>query len=129
MVLIANRVYHLRSEVAVETPDPAAVAGRVDSDLAIPIELEIFERECSFGARLQLVVPRHWPDEVATVISHGRCEAFSVDGGDVDEIVRLEQVLRRERDVPPAEYRVIRDRAGIDALWAITGGRRRGTAP
>lgn len=110
-------------------PDPAAVAGRVDSDLAIPIELEIFERECSLGARLQLVVPRHWPDEVATVISHGRREAFSVDGGDVDEIVRLEQVLRRERDVPPAEHRVIRDRAGIDALWAITGGRRRGTAP
>ncbi len=33
------------------------MAGRVDSDLAIPIELEIFERECSFGARLQLVVP------------------------------------------------------------------------
>lgn len=56
------------------------MAGRVDSDLAIPIELEIFERECSLGARLQLVVPRHWPDEVATVISHGRRDAFSVDG-------------------------------------------------
>lgn len=63
------------------------------------------------------------------MISHGRHEAFSVDGGGVDEIARLEHVLHRERDVPRAEHRVIRDRAGIDALWAITGGRRHGTAP
>lgn len=122
-------VHHRRSEVAAGTPDPAAVAGWVDSDFAIPIELESFERECSLGARSQLVVPRHWPDEVATVISHGRREAFSVDGGGLDGIARLEQVLRRERDVPRAEHRVFRDRAGNDALWAITSGRRRDTAP
>ena len=86
------------------------MAGRVDSDLAIPIEPENFDRGCSLGARLQWVVPRHWPDEVATVISHGLREAFSVDGGGVDGIARLEQVLRRERDVPRAEHRVFRDR-------------------
>lgn len=105
------------------------MAGRVDSDLAIPIELEIFERECSLGARLELVVSWHWPDEAAMVISHGRDEAFSVDGGGVDEIARFELILRRECDVPRAEHRAFRDRAGIDDLWAVTGGRRRGTAP